>query len=158
VLRLIEAIATGLARKGWVLRTGLSPGADQAFHRGACAGGGRVELYLPWSRFQAHARLQGTAGQVRVLPAASPAAHELAARFHPGWEGLAADARDLLARDGHEVLGAELCSPVRFVVCWSAEGSLDGAGLYTEGTGQALRIAHHHAIPVFNLGRSDVHL
>jgi len=153
VLALMEAIAQRLAGQGLVLRTGMSPGADQAFYKGARAGGGRVELYLPWPGFEADSWLDREAEEVRVLPRPSGPAYDLAARFHPGWDGLAADTRHLLARDGHQVLGAELLGPVSFVVCWTADGSLDGSGLYADGTGQALRIADEHAIPVFNLSR-----
>lgn len=34
------------------------------------------------------------------------------------------------------------------------EGSLDGRGGQAGGTGQALRIAHHYEVPVFNLAHS----
>jgi hypothetical protein len=151
----IEALAGCLAREGWILRTGLSPGADQAFYEGALAAGGSAELYLPWPGFEEQAQRRGDAESARVLCSPTGAARRLAARFHPGWRRLAADDRDLLARDAHELLGADLCSPSRFLVCWTADGSRDGRGLYEDGTGQALRIACHHAIPVFNLARPD---
>jgi hypothetical protein len=40
-------------------------------------------------------------------------------------------------------------------LCWTPDGSLDGQGRRVGGTGQALRIAHHHGIPVFNLARLE---
>jgi LDH2 family malate/lactate/ureidoglycolate dehydrogenase len=52
-------------------------------------------------------------------------------------------------------LGADLLDPVRLVACWTADGSLDGEGLFDDGTGQALRIARHHGIAVLNLARAD---
>jgi hypothetical protein len=152
---MMQELAARLAREGYVLRTGLSPGADQAFYRGALRGGGAVELYLPWPGFEAGARLDGLEEEVRVLARPSAAACELAARFHPGWERLPESDRLLLARDVHEVLGADLASPSEFVACWTADGSLDGAGLYDDGTGQALRIASDAGIPVFNLARPE---
>jgi hypothetical protein len=157
VLATMEAIGTRLAARGWTLRTGLSQGADQAFYRGARAGGGSVEVFLPWPGFESDARPEGERDGERllVLSRPTPAAYELAARFHPGWEGLSEPVRHLLARDGHQVFGTGLLRPVRFLVCWTADGSLDGSGLYSDGTGQALRIAHHHAIEVFNLARPD---
>jgi hypothetical protein len=154
-LALIEAIAGRLAREGWLLRTGMSPGADQAFYRGALAGGGHVELYLPWPGFQAAARVGEQGAAVSQLPRPSSAAIALAARFHERWDGLPCAERRLLARDGHQVLGAELDAPVRCIVCWTAEGSLDGADPRSGGSGQALRIAHERGIPVFNLVRED---
>jgi len=155
VLALIEELGAHLADRGLVLRTGISPGADQAFFRGARAAGGSVELYLPWRGFQAAAWSGAPGREVRVLSEPSAAAVELAARLHPNWRALAPHDRLLLARDGHEVLGADLASPARFVVCWTAGGSLDGNGVYADGTGQALRVAHAHGIPVFNLARLE---
>jgi hypothetical protein len=155
VLSLMEGLAARLAADGWVLRTGLSPGADQAFYRGALSGAGRVELYLPWDGFESGARLDPEGSSVHVLRGPSPAAWELAPRFHPRWDELAGDARRLLARDGDQLLGTDLLDPVRLVVCWTADGSLDGERLFGDGTGQALRIAHRHGIPVLNLARPD---
>jgi hypothetical protein len=155
VLSLMEALAARLAADGWVLRTGLSPGADQAFYRGAMSGAGRAELYLPWDGFESGARLDAEGTRVRVLSGPSPAAWELAPRFHPRWAELSDEARRLLARDGDQLLGAGLLDPVRLVACWTADGSLDGEGLFGDGTGQALRIAHQHGIPVLNLARGD---
>jgi hypothetical protein len=155
VLRLIESIAERLAASGLVLRTGASPGADQAFYRGARAARGRAELYLPWPGFQAESWADTDPREVLGLAEPSPDAYELAARFHAGWEELDERARRLLARDGHQVLGADLETPARFVACWTADGSLDGDGEGPDGTRQALRIAHHHGIPVFNLARPE---
>jgi hypothetical protein len=166
-LRLMEALASQLAGEGWTLRTGLSPGADQAFHRGALQAGGRVELYLPWPGFEEAARASAAAHAGRdhdrffddemffVLGAPTPGACKLASSFHPAWEGLDREERLLRSRDVHQVLGERLDDPVSFVVCWTPDGSLDGAGREAGATGQALRVAHHHRIPVFNLARPE---
>src|SRR5205807_2033576 len=131
---------------GWTLRTGGSPGADQAFLAGALEAGGEVELFLPWPGFEADA-LAAAAGGARILERPSPAAYALAARFHPRWEALPERSRALLARDGHEVLGAGLVLAATVVICWTADGSLDGEGLLDDGTGQALRVARAHGVP-----------
>jgi hypothetical protein len=154
----IESVAARLARRGWVLRTGLSPGADQAFHRGARRERGAVELYLPWPNFERDA-LDVSDGaeesEITVLDRPSAAARELAARFHPRWGELAPPEQDRLARDGHEILGVDMVSPAAVVLCWTPDGDLDGASLLDDGTGQALRIASRCGIPVFNLQRRD---
>lgn len=154
MLELIESIAGTLAREGWVLRTGGSPGADQAFYRGARAAHGQVELFLPWPSFEANAWADGDS-EVRVSSTPSQDAYDLAARFHPAWDGVPSAARHLLARDGHQVLGRDLATPVRFAVCWTADGSLDGSSARSGGTGQALRIAHQHCVRVVNLARAE---
>jgi hypothetical protein len=155
VLDSIEVVAARLAQGGWTLRTGMSPGADQAFYRGAVAGHGRVELYLPRPAFETHARSPREGPNVFVLSEPTDAAHSLAARFHPSWTALSTDARHLRARDVHQVLGRDLLAPVALVLCWTRDGSVDGTGPCVGGTGQALRIAHHHGIAVLNLSRPE---
>jgi hypothetical protein len=93
-----------------------------------------------------------------VRPA--PQAYALAQRFYrgwdgPGWDALSETGRALLARDSHQVLGADLRSPAERVVCWTPDGGLDGEDPRAGGTGQALRIAAHHGIPVLNLARRE---
>ncbi len=42
-----------------------------------------------------------------------------------------------------------------FAVCWTPDGSLDGRGPDTGGTGQALRLCAAYRVPVFNLARAE---
>lgn len=163
ILEAMEVIARGMAETGWTLRTGLSPGADQAFYRGAIEAGGAVELYLPWPGFEEAAacrdaqRGHGEPAQesVQVLVRATPAARRMASSFHPSWAELDAQTRLLRSRDVHQVLGEGLDDPVAVVICWTPDGSLDGRGPGAGGTGQALRVAHAHGIPVYNLARPE---
>lgn len=153
VLEAMEEIGARMARAGWTLRTGMSPGADQAFFRGACAAAGRVELYLPWPAFEEDARSEVPG--MRVLSRPTTAAYELASRYHPAWHALDSDERDLRARDVHQVLGERLDEPAEVVICWTVDGSLDGSSARAGGTGQALRVACDHGIPVLNLAREE---
>jgi hypothetical protein len=153
ILALMLRAASVLASAGWVLRTGMAAGADQAFYRGA-GSHGALELYLPWPTFEAQARTDAGAEQY-VLGTPTAGAYELAAQFHPAWPRLSPAVRSLHARNAHQVLGPDLASPARFVLCWTPDGSLDGQGRRVGGTGQALRIAHQHAIAVFNLARPE---
>jgi hypothetical protein len=81
------------------------------------------------------------------LTGASQDAFVMAAQFHPAWDRLSAAARKFHARNCHQILGADLSTPVNFVVCWTPDGKVTG------GTGQALRLALHHNITIFNLAR-----
>jgi hypothetical protein len=114
-----------------------------------------VELYLPWPDFQTGARGAVEGERVRVLERPTEDAYELAARFHSEWDRLPQCERRLRARDVHEVLGESLSDPVALVLCWTADGGLDGSGPRAGGTGQALRVAHDRAIPVLNLARPE---
>ena len=122
VLRQMTTIAVWLHQKGFTLRTGGASGADSAFERGS---GSKKEIYRPRD--------------------ATPAAMELASKFHPAWNRCSEYAKNLHARNGFQVLGINLDSPSNFVVCWTKDGKASG------GTGQAIRIATHYGIPVFNL-------
>jgi hypothetical protein len=138
VLALMEALGERLGARGWVLRTGGAAGAEKA--------GGGLELYLPWRGFQ---------GFDVETPEPGAEALELAARFHPAWGRCSSAARSLHARNGYQVLGARLDSPVSFVACWTPDGSLDGSTRSAGGTGQALRIAAGFGVGVVNLCRAD---
>jgi hypothetical protein len=149
----MERLAQVLAQHGWTLRTGLARGSDQAFYRGATAGRGPVELYLPWATFERSARAQG--GQDTVVDCPSAEAYRIAQRFHPEWERLSRGVRALHARNSHEVLGQDLTTPAGLVICWTRNGSRDGSAQGTGGTGQALRVAAAHGVPVLNIALGD---
>ena len=52
---------------------------------------------------------------------------------------------------GHyQILGMGCKSPSAMVVCWTPDGSTGITTARTGGTGQALRIAFAHGVPIFN--------
>ena len=147
ILGVMRNVAYDLATHGWTLRSGAARGADSAFEEGAFDAyfvHGRVpkpEIYLPWIGFEG--RRPVTTKLSEPLDDAFP----IAARFHPRWDSLKQGAQRLHARNVHQILGPDVSSPLlsRFVICWTKNGAGDG------GTGQALRIARHYDIPVFDL-------
>lgn len=136
--------AAALAARGYTLRTGGAAGADQAFLEGAGGPSGQVELFLPWPGFRGWRARPG----MRLFERATPEAYRLAEQYHPNWRNLRHAVKSLHARNVHQVLGAALDDPVRFVLCWTPDGS--GSG----GTGQAIRIAQDRSIPVFDLAEA----
>lgn len=129
----MAVIAAELAGLGYVLRTGGADGADKAF----MAGADKCELFLPWPRFN---------GCSSRFSMPTEDAIKMAEEFHPNWQACNDYARKLHGRNSHIVLGEHLNSPVEFVLCWTPRGS--GSG----GTGQALRIARAHKIPIYDFG------
>lgn len=129
VLLEMQTIAMQLALRGFALRSGCAIGADSAFEKGCKVVGGKKVL--------------------RTLTQWQPALDH-AQQFHPAWEKCSETARGLHARNSLIMLGDDLDLPVSFVVCWTQGGGAVG------GTGQALRIAEYHAIPVFNLAVTPV--
>jgi len=124
VMDLMTEMARLLDARGFTLRSGGAIGADTAFERGAT----KKEIYL-------------------AEQAISPEAFALAEIYHPAWHRCDQWARRLHARNCYQVLGRDLRTPARFVLCWTQGGT--GRG----GTGQAIRIARAHGVPVFDMGR-----
>lgn len=136
ILQRMRRMAALMGEAGWVLRSGAAPGADSAFELGCDDALARKEIWLPWLGFRGHSSL--------LTPRKE--AHEIAAAHHPNWPACDSNARCLHARNVCQVLGANLESPVKLVICWTDMGL--GGG----GTGQAIRIARAYKIPVYDLG------
>jgi hypothetical protein len=135
-----EHAAMIFAKKGFVLRSGGAKGADSAFEIGCDSVRGQKEIFLPWKGFEnSSSTLYNTSGE----------ALKIAEEFHPYWSKLSDGARKLQARNCYQVLGYDLKTPSSFIICWTKNGS--GSG----GTGQAIRIAKAHNIPVFDMGGND---
>lgn len=132
------SLAAFLATKGFTLRSGGAQGADKAFEIGCDKVNGSKEIYLPWKNFEK---------SNSNLIVSNPKAYEIAEQFHPYWQNLKDGAKKLQARNSHQVLGMDLETPSQFVICWTKNGKSQG------GTGQAIRIANHYGVPVFDAGK-----
>jgi len=137
ILKLFTQIGKYLANKNYILRSGHAEGADSAFEYGCTMVNGQKEIYLPWKGF-------GDSDSKLVV--LDPKAFEIAESHHPYWHNLKEGARKLQARNSHQVLGWDLETHSKFVICWTKNGK--GSG----GTGQAIRIARAYNIPVFDAG------
>jgi hypothetical protein len=142
IIVMIRAISEYQFTHEYILRSGHARGADQAFEWGA---GTKCEIYLPWGTFEADVEIEGT-------PYFEPteAALEMAKKFHPAWDRLGQGGQKLHARNCHQVLGHDLQTPCKEVICWTKDGLTQG------GTAQAIRIADRYEIPVYNLGKGSV--
>ena len=130
-LRLMTRIAQRLSELKFILRSGGAEGADQAFEAGAKY----KEIYT-------------TANvEARALV--------MAEEYHPAWDRLGNYAKLLHARNCYQVLGKDLQTPAKFVICWTADGTERTTTISTGGTGQAIRIAVANNIPVFNLNNPN---
>lgn len=154
VTALMLRTSTRLCLRGWTLRTGGAPGADQAFISGlqfvrSERNPNRLELYLPWAGFSGFTEA--------TLTEPTERAREIAAQYHPGWPYLKRGVKSLIARNVHQVLGRECDDPVLMIVCWTPDGSLDGKSRTSGGTGMALRVATGEAqnALVFNLALAE---
>jgi hypothetical protein len=148
VLQVMRKVAHRLSELGYTLLSGGAGGADEAFEEGCRLQGcfGKKEIYLPWPGFR---HLKGR----RCVTLPSAEAFRVAEAVHPAWKRLNDTAQALMARNSHQVLGADLRSPVDFVVCWTPDACETEVGRSREtgGTGQAIGLADRWGIPVVNL-------
>lgn len=122
ICKTMTTYAYHLKQRGYWLYSGGAIGADSAFE---------------WS-----AKPKCTIFRPKDV---TPEALELGEKYHPKWNALSEPSKLLIARNGFQVLGPSLKTPVKFIICWTKDGKASG------GTGQALRIAEDYGIKVYNL-------
>lgn len=142
ILIKMTEISCVLSTGNCILRSGAASGADTAFYNGSSRS--KREIFLPWEGFN-NFRSDGTF----IVPDDTifKQAMEIASKFHPAWDKCSFGAKKLHARNSFQILGADLQTPSSFVVCYTKDGLTGG------GTGQAIRIANHYNIPVFDYGK-----
>jgi len=140
---LIEEACLFLSAMKFVLRSGGAPGADSMFEHSFH---GEKEIYLPWKGFnQNTSQLFLDNMGIEIIEKAS----SIAKNHHPRWNSLSRPAKKLMTRNSFQVIGQDLQTPSSFILCWTKGGTING------GTGQAMRIARHLEIPIFNLFNKD---
>lgn len=144
ILTLMTAIGKLLDDRGYVLRSGGAEGADEAFNEGT-SGMSRPELFLPWHGFNGKVLTAENTPTTAQLGNAL----KMAEQYHPNWSACSAGARKMMTRNCFQVLGLDLDSPSKFVICWTKDGKASG------GTGQAIRIAQDKKIRCYNLHDPD---
>lgn len=131
----MSSLANMLSERRLVLRSGGARGADISFEKGVTLS----EIFLT-----DHKRING---QISYYdPEMLKQASEIASKFHPVWGRLDEYSKKLHTRNTFQILGEELKTPSSFVICWTEDGKPKG------GTAQAIRVATHYNIPIFNLG------
>ena len=139
ILKEMTNLARNLELSGFILRSGGADGADSAFEAGVTEEDHK-EIYLPWKGFN---------GSKSSRYDVSQAALKMAEHYHPAWDRCSQAARKFHARNCYQILGNDLHTPSKFVLCWTPDGKIVG------GTGQAIRIALDLEIPVFNMGEDS---
>lgn len=143
ILKLLESIGSHLGNLGYTLRSGGAPGADNSFEIGCDKVNGRKEIWIPWNFFEKR--------KSNFLP--GPEHFRLASTLHPVWEKLSNGAKALHARNTGQILGNDLKTPSKFIVCWTkdkADSHLT-VSKTTGGTGTAIKLGSLNNIPIFNL-------
>jgi len=145
-LRHMRMIGYYLGIMGFTLRSGGADGADKAFEDGADQAfkendkHGAKDIYLPWKGFN-----NNESKLILDTMEHKDDAYSVAYNHHPNWMACSDVARKFHARNSFQVLGDKLGSPSAFIICWTPDSKITG------GTGQALRIATEHDIPIMFL-------
>lgn len=112
-----------------------------------------MSVFLPWNGFNGRFvdRENGY-----IVPN-HPSAREIAKRHYSIWDHSKDSVKTMMARNVHQVLDEDLDKKVQFVFCHTTDGVNDGSKTTDEtgGTGQAIRLASHYGIPVFNMGNES---
>lgn len=141
---LMEKIACRLNELGYVLRSGGALGADLAFQKGSLLS----DIYIPYPSFNLQKRkeVEKEDSKTRYISIREndKEAHDSVDKFHPEPSKLSDIGRSMMARNYRQIIGLNEPNS-KFVICWTEDGEIRG------GTGQAIRIANHFNIPVFNL-------
>lgn len=154
ILRLMEAFAGAAAKRGWTLRSGNAPGADQGFEDGCYIVDGLAEIYLPWPSFEErflHQRVPQWKN-VEVHHDPEPQAVDVMNHRFPWVGNLSGAVQKLVGRNLHQILGWDMQTPCQFVIFYAplyAGGR--GVNQVQGGTNYAIQIAHDWGIPVYNL-------
>ncbi len=163
ILALMTRIGRALESRKARLRSGGAGGADIAFEAG-WSDASLCEIFHPWPGFKPKIG-GGDVDVERMLGRSRPSrgpgapivitgsvldrAMDIASTTHPAWDRCGEGARKLHARNGPQVLGPKLDRLTDVVICWTVDGGPTG------GTGQAIRLAMQHDVPIVNLQRAD---
>lgn len=157
VLSLIEKISGKLYDLEWTLRSGgCSKGSDAEFERVYSTKFTTIldlkrrkfttkevfEIYYP------NKTIKNSLGVESISLDIWNRAIEITKQNHPAWKNCSKITKDLHTRNVLAILGKNLETPSKFILCYTPEGKILG------GTGQSIRIANSLDIPVFNLGTS----
>ena len=150
ICNLMTLLGAWLAQQGVWIRSGHAPGADYAWELGARE---KTIVYLPSRGFNRGARLMTPNVKLweDVDPMVIHKALESIRQFHPAPERVFAPGNEywvlLQGRNYFQMFGTQTTpKAVDAVVCWTPGGK--GGG----GTGQAVRLARGHNIPILDLG------
>lgn len=136
ILHQMENLGTKFASAGWTLRSGGALGADSAFERGFVQVSGKMEIFLPWARYN---------GNLSNLIGPPQEAYDLIDSLFADAKYRSPGVRALWARNCQQIIGEKLDDPSDLVMCWTKDGKDVG------GTGRALIVARKFKVPIINL-------
>ncbi len=164
VMALMVAVGKLMTDQGWVLRSGGADGADSAFYAGSLQSdnfqNAKPYIYISWdgmsnsttvyqhdpSRGIYNAKLYDTWDEANAIALSLRGSFE-----RLGWRGIAHHTRNVF-----QVLGHDLSTPSKFLMCWAIPvGKRGDRSKVKGGTTPAVRLAIQRNIEVINLYKND---
>lgn len=137
----MREIAHELEIRGYTLRSGNADGADAAFASGVEK---NAQIWLPYKNFNINYQILRPDHTYKLVVSYDREALLSVKEFHPAPERLGTNGLLFMARNFRQIVGRDEANS-EFVICWTPEGKEKG------GTAQAMRIARHYKIPIYNL-------
>lgn len=137
-----------MTTQGFKLRSGGADGSDLACEEGVVDD--RKEIYIPWKGFN-----KSDSQLFKIVD--SDDTIKIASENHPAYEYLKPPVKKLMNRNVYQVLGYDLKTPSKFIICYTEDGCKSHLTRTpkTGGTGLAISVASKLGIPIINLGDKD---
>ena len=160
ILELMTKFAYKAASKNYTVRSGGAGGADTCAEKGvkmylrdnnlgSYLQETLMEIYLPWNNF--NGRDSDEDGYYTLSNMmCKKEAYDLASQTHPAWERCSNGAKSLHARNTMQILGSDLETPSRFILCYG-KSEKEGSVIPKGGTRTACVLGQQHGVEIFNL-------
>lgn len=164
MMKVIASFAERLADEGFILRSGAADGADTGFESGHDKWrwsdewdhhpDALKEIFIAWNGFSG--RTDKEDGVYCLKGTIVQEAEEIASTIHKAWDVVRKDGTPVLSRGAKmlhtrncfQVLGKDLRTPSKFLVCYAP---VDEHGVPKGGTRTAWVLAQSKNIPCYNL-------
>lgn len=145
-----SAIASFYTCKGYTLRSGAAPGADDFFESGSF----KSDIYIPWNGF--NKKTDDHSRYICPIKALDnwDEALDILCQVRPDLKRVVQNSHNLVCKDSYyllhgrnvyQVLGHDLNTPSDFLACWTPNGKCKG------GTATAIKLADKYDIPIYNI-------
>lgn len=158
IIELMTRFAEKACKFNYIGRSGGADGADACLEEGfelfksdntLASSGDYLEIYLPWKDF--NGRSSQEAGYYTLSNLVNNKdAEAIAEKTHPAWDRCSQGAKKLHSRNVYQLLGQDLNTPSRFVICY-AKPRNDGTNGVKGGTATAVQLGMENGVEIINL-------
>lgn len=162
IMQLMVKFADKACSFGYVGRSGGAGGADTCLEDGVkvfqskvnlapTSGSEFMEIYLPWRDFNGRDSLSSGYYTLPWLHNKCEA-EGIASEVHPAWDKCSQGVKKLHTRNIYQLLGQDLKTASRFVLCWAKPKDKDRKTDHVQGgTGTAVKLGIDNGVEIINL-------